>query len=113
MNVADAEVVLGILEDQGYKRTLDKEDADIWLLLTCSIRFSDQFTVKQSKQINIREGAEDKIWRKLHHIETSRQRRRLKKELVVGHYYRSVSLSKINPYNQKLILPGGSVGVHG
>ena len=29
----------------------------IWLLLTCSIR----------------EGAEDKIWKKLHHIETSRQ----------------------------------------
>ena len=68
MNVADAEVVLGILEEQGYSRTLEKQDADIWLLLTCSIR----------------EGAEDKIWRKLHHIETSRQHRRLKGDLVVG-----------------------------
>ena len=68
MNVADAEVVLGILGEQGYLRTLDKEDADIWLLLTCSIR----------------EGAEDKIWRKLHHIETSRRHRRLKNGLVVG-----------------------------
>ena len=68
MNVADAEVVLGILGEQGYSRTMDKEDADIWLLLTCSIR----------------EGAEDKIWRKLHHIETARRHRRLKNGLVVG-----------------------------
>lgn len=58
MNVNDTEVVWSILEGRGYQRTLDPGQADIWLVVTCSIR----------------EGAEAKIWRKLHNIR-SRQRR--------------------------------------
>jgi len=52
MNVSDAEVVLGIMESQGYQRTMDENKADVWLLVTCSIR----------------EGAETKIWKKLEFI---------------------------------------------
>lgn len=68
MNTADAEVVLGILQEEGYQRTLERQQADIWLILTCSIR----------------EGAEDKIWRKLQYLETQRKRGELPKGLVVG-----------------------------
>ena len=38
MNVSDTEVVWSILEDQGYARTLNPREADVWLLVTCSIR---------------------------------------------------------------------------
>lgn len=49
MNVSDAEVVLAILKKAGYCRTDCIEDADVILLVTCSIR----------------EGAEQKIWTRL------------------------------------------------
>ena len=38
MNVSDTEVVWAILEEQGYARTLNPREADVWLLVTCSIR---------------------------------------------------------------------------
>ena len=38
MNVNDAEVVWAIMEDQGYTRTLNPSEADVWLVVTCSIR---------------------------------------------------------------------------
>lgn len=38
MNVADSEVVAAILEDKGYKRTEDKNEADLILVNTCSVR---------------------------------------------------------------------------
>ena len=53
MNVNDTEVVWSILEGQGYLRTLNPSDADVWLVVTCSIR----------------DGAEQKVWSKLNHIQ--------------------------------------------
>ena len=44
--------MFSVLETQGYVRTLDSNEADAWLLVTCSIR----------------ENAEDKIWKKLNYI---------------------------------------------
>ena len=52
MNVNDTEVVWSILEENGYSKTTNPAEADVWLIMTCSIR----------------EGAESKIWRKLHNI---------------------------------------------
>ena len=52
MNVNDTEVIWSILEEKGYSRTTNSADADVWLIVTCSIR----------------EGAESKIWRKLGRI---------------------------------------------
>ena len=53
-----------VLEKQGYVRTLDPMEASAWLIVTCSIR----------------EGAENKIWKKLHHI------KRMKKTGKVRYY---------------------------
>ena len=52
MNVNDTEVVWSILEEKGYQRTLIPTEADIWLIVTCSIR----------------DGAESKIWKTLKNI---------------------------------------------
>ena len=38
MNLADTEIVLGILNSKGYNVTQDANDADVVLLNTCSIR---------------------------------------------------------------------------
>jgi tRNA-2-methylthio-N6-dimethylallyladenosine synthase len=38
MNVADTELILGILGAEGYRRTDDPEDADVMLVNTCAIR---------------------------------------------------------------------------
>ncbi|MFZ1517600.1 MAG: tRNA (N6-isopentenyl adenosine(37)-C2)-methylthiotransferase MiaB, partial [Ignavibacteriaceae bacterium] len=38
MNLADTEIVLGILKKQGYDVTDNPENADVVLLNTCSIR---------------------------------------------------------------------------
>jgi tRNA-2-methylthio-N6-dimethylallyladenosine synthase len=38
MNVADSEIVLSILVENGYSVSLDPEQADIILINTCSIR---------------------------------------------------------------------------
>ena len=69
MNVNDTEVVWSILEENGYSKTTNRAEADVWLIITCSIR----------------EGAESKIWRKLHNI--SRKKSNLgpfRKSLKVG-----------------------------
>ena len=49
MNVSDAEVAWAVLRKAGYQRTGDISQADVVLIMTCSIR----------------EGAETKIWNKL------------------------------------------------
>jgi tRNA-2-methylthio-N6-dimethylallyladenosine synthase len=49
MNVADSEVVETVLDQSGYQIAEDAESADILFINTCAIR----------------EGAEQKIWRKL------------------------------------------------
>ena len=53
MNEGDAEVVHSVLTGAGYERTDNVAEADVWLLVTCSIR----------------ESAEDKIWKKLRNIQ--------------------------------------------
>ena len=53
MNEGDAEVVHAVLNKAGYERTDNVAEADVWLLVTCSIR----------------ESAEEKIWRKLRNIQ--------------------------------------------
>jgi len=68
MNVADTEVVLSVLESQGYVRTLDSNEADAWLLVTCSIR----------------ENAEDKIWKKLNYIKALKAQGKLPRHMSVG-----------------------------
>jgi tRNA-2-methylthio-N6-dimethylallyladenosine synthase len=49
MNVLDSELVLGQLRGQGYQSTLSREDADVILYNTCSVR----------------EHAEQKVWSRL------------------------------------------------
>ena len=68
MNVNDTEVVWSILESKGYSRTLDKSQADVWLLVTCSIR----------------EGAESKVWNNLQGIRNSSRQGLYKKSLRIG-----------------------------
>ena len=38
MNVSDTELVMSILEESGYTRTPNQSEADIWMVMTCSIR---------------------------------------------------------------------------
>ena len=59
MNYSDTEVVMRILEDRGFVRTLDPSSADVYLVVTCALR----------------EGAEDKVWRKLRHIRRKKKAR--------------------------------------
>lgn len=62
MNVNDADIIWSILKSYGYKRTQDLKDADIILLVTCSIR----------------ENAEQKIWNKLEHLNGIRKKKKKK-----------------------------------
>ncbi len=52
MNTGDAEVVWSVLRDNGYAKVERAVDADLYLVVTCSIRDS----------------AEEKVWRKLRSI---------------------------------------------
>jgi tRNA-2-methylthio-N6-dimethylallyladenosine synthase len=65
MNLADTELVLGILNNQGYQQTKDINCADVILLNTCSIR----------------ENAEQRIYGRLGNFKTIKDS---KPELVVG-----------------------------
>ncbi|MCZ7616119.1 MAG: hypothetical protein M5T52_21835 [Ignavibacteriaceae bacterium] len=38
MNLADTEIVLGILQNNGYSHTKNSDEADVILVNTCSIR---------------------------------------------------------------------------
>ena len=68
MNVSDAEVVWSVLESKGYQRTLVKSEADVLLVVTCSIR----------------EGAEAKVWNSLLNVQNRIQFGQFKKSMVVG-----------------------------
>ena len=59
MNLNDTEVVWSILKERGYEKTSNPLEADLWFVVTCSVR----------------EGAEAKIWKKLHHIEKKKNAR--------------------------------------
>jgi tRNA-N(6)-(isopentenyl)adenosine-37 thiotransferase enzyme MiaB len=65
MNVADSEVVVSILSEQGFYLAADINEADLILINTCSIR----------------ENAEQKIWSRLKAIKHLKKKKR---ELVVG-----------------------------
>ncbi|XP_018537039.1 CDK5 regulatory subunit-associated protein 1 [Lates calcarifer] len=61
MNVNDTEIAWSILQRRGYERTVDLNEADVVLLVTCSIR----------------EKAEQTIWNRLQQL-TAMKRKRLK-----------------------------------
>ncbi|XP_060925018.1 CDK5 regulatory subunit-associated protein 1 [Limanda limanda] len=63
MNVNDTEIAWSILQRKGYLRTVDLNEADVVLLVTCSIR----------------EKAEQTIWNRLQQL-TAMKRRRLKSQ---------------------------------
>jgi tRNA-2-methylthio-N6-dimethylallyladenosine synthase len=65
MNVADTELVLGILKNHGYEVTKEPKDADVVLLNTCSIR----------------DNAEQRIYGRLGNFKTMKNS---KPELVIG-----------------------------
>jgi tRNA-2-methylthio-N6-dimethylallyladenosine synthase len=65
MNVLDSELVLGQLRGQGYQSTDDRDDADVIVYNTCSVR----------------EHAEQKVWSRLGEL---KDRKRENPELVIG-----------------------------
>ncbi|GMR42233.1 hypothetical protein PMAYCL1PPCAC_12428, partial [Pristionchus mayeri] len=60
MNVNDMEIVRSLLLQNGYVETKDESDADAVLIMTCSIR----------------DGAEEKIWKRLKHLKRNQRRPR-------------------------------------
>ncbi|ESO89975.1 hypothetical protein LOTGIDRAFT_178952 [Lottia gigantea] len=59
MNFSDTEVAMSILLDNGFLKTNSVKDADVILVMTCSIR----------------ESAEDKIWKRLKYYQSIKQNR--------------------------------------
>ena len=66
MNVNDTEIVWSILNSSNYQKTTNINEADVILIMTCSIR----------------EGAETKIWNRLVHLKGLKKRRAKKLEPV-------------------------------
>ncbi|KAL9648543.1 hypothetical protein ABK040_012657 [Willaertia magna] len=66
MNVSDTQIIASIMKKSGYELVHSEEEADIILLNTCAIR----------------EGAENKIWTRLHELKKKRyQNKKLKQYL--------------------------------
>lgn len=59
MNVNDTEIVWSILKNNQYVKVDDAKDADVILIMTCSVR----------------EGAESKIWNRLKHLQPMKNKR--------------------------------------
>ncbi|XP_015606325.1 CDK5RAP1-like protein [Cephus cinctus] len=70
MNVNDTEVIWSILEANGYSKTDELLDADVVLVITCSIR----------------DGAEQKVWKRLEYIKSIKLKKKqiLKREMRIG-----------------------------
>ncbi|XP_069947784.1 mitochondrial tRNA methylthiotransferase CDK5RAP1 isoform X2 [Cherax quadricarinatus] len=66
MNVSDAELAWSILNKHGYVLTNKRENADVVLVVTCSIR----------------EGAEQKVYNKLDYLQGLKNKRSLNKKFV-------------------------------
>lgn len=66
MNINDTDIIWSILKSHGYKHTQNIDDADIILLVTCSIR----------------DNAEQKVWNKLELLNSIRKKK--KKSLKIG-----------------------------
>lgn len=62
MNINDADIIWSVLKSHGYKHTQNLRDADIVLLITCSIR----------------DNAEQKVWNKLENLNGVRNQRKRK-----------------------------------
>jgi tRNA-2-methylthio-N6-dimethylallyladenosine synthase len=65
MNVLDSELVLGQLRGQGYQPTLSRDDADVIIYNTCSVR----------------EHAEQKVWSRLGEL---KERKQTDPNLIIG-----------------------------
>src|SRR6185436_7427518 len=65
MNVLDSELVLGQLRAQGYEQVDERDDADVIIYNTCSVR----------------EHAEQKVWSRLGEL---REKKKLQPHLVIG-----------------------------
>ena len=78
MNVNDTEVVWSILQSQGYSKTTNPAEADVYLIVTCSIR----------------EGSESKIWRKLHRIALKKSGK--------GHYRKTMKVGLLGCMAERL-----------
>src|SRR5438128_5306647 len=65
MNVLDSELVLGQLRAQGYRQVDSREEADVVLYNTCSVR----------------EHAEQKVWSRLGELRAEKAER---PELIIG-----------------------------
>ncbi|KAH3727812.1 mitochondrial tRNA methylthiotransferase CDK5RAP1-like isoform X2 [Dreissena polymorpha] len=63
MNTSDTEIAWSVLQSKGFERTTDIKEAAIVLVMTCAIR----------------EGAEQKIWNKLHYLARLKRTLPLKK----------------------------------
>ncbi|XP_011210481.2 CDK5RAP1-like protein [Bactrocera dorsalis] len=59
MNTNDTEVVWAVLQQNGYQRCQEAQQADVIILVTCAIR----------------DGAEQKIWNRLKHLHAMKERR--------------------------------------
>lgn len=69
MNVNDTEIIWSILKQNNFLKTDDVNDADVALIMTCAIR----------------EGAENKIWRRIKEINAVRRKRgKNRTEMKVG-----------------------------
>ncbi|ORX92501.1 tRNA-I(6)A37 thiotransferase enzyme MiaB [Basidiobolus meristosporus CBS 931.73] len=68
MNVNDTEILMGILNQAGYSRTHELEDADVIFLVTCSIR----------------ENAENKIYQRLNYFKHLKTKKRPTRPPLVG-----------------------------
>lgn len=62
MNVNDTEIAMAILEKNGFEMTTNIQDADVLFMMTCSIR----------------EGAEQKIWKRLEYYKSLKKSRKSK-----------------------------------
>jgi tRNA-2-methylthio-N6-dimethylallyladenosine synthase len=68
MNIADSEVVVSILQQEGYELTHSPDKADLYLFNTCAVR----------------ENAEQRVWNKLSHFKGIKQRNKSLKLGVIG-----------------------------
>lgn len=60
MNVADTELILGVLSAEGYRRTDDPDDADVMLVNTCAVRDNaEQRVLGRLGELQRHLGAED------------------------------------------------------
>ncbi|XP_033739749.1 CDK5 regulatory subunit-associated protein 1-like [Pecten maximus] len=68
MNVNDTEIAMAILEKNGFVMTTDVKEADVLFMMTCSIR----------------EGAEQKIWKRLEYYKSLKRKRSSMKIGILG-----------------------------